>query len=80
MSYRMSYLLLALSSILVLAMFMLIGLGVAAAILMLLTAFIFWVANSRVYGMAGVQYQGNDHGAVLFRFFFTQTPDPMTRE
>jgi hypothetical protein len=80
MSYRMNYLLLALSSILVLTMFMVIGLGIVAAVLMLFTAFIVWIANSRVYGMAGVQFQGNDHGHVLFRFLLTETPEPMTRE
>jgi hypothetical protein len=80
MSYRTSYLVLALSSILVIIMFMAIGLGMVAAVLMLVTAFMLWVANSRVYGMAGVQFQGSDHGHVLFRFLWPTAPEPLTRE
>jgi hypothetical protein len=80
MSYRMSYLMLALSSILVIILLMVIGLGIVASLVMLATILVLWIANGRAYGMTAVPFLGDDHGHVLFRFLWPSAPQPLTRE
>lgn len=81
LTYRSIYILLGGSFVLLVVLFMLDGMGIAAALLVPISYFLFWMANARIYGMAGIQARGAEHGNTLFRLLMWPTaPDPPTRE
>jgi len=81
MSYRLAYILFIAWFVLLVVFFMIAGLGLAAAILMPITYFVIWMANTRLYGLAGVQAQGGNHGNVFYRLLlWPKAPDPVTQE
>jgi hypothetical protein len=80
LTYRNTYALLGVAFILLVVLFMVDGLGAAAALLVPISYFLFWMANARIYGLAGIQARGAEHGNTLFRFMWPTAPDPPTRE
>ncbi len=81
LSYRSAYIMLASSFILLVALFMAGGLGIVAALLIPISFFFYWMANARLFGLAGIQARALGHGNTLFRLFVWQrAPDPPTRE
>jgi hypothetical protein len=81
MSYRLAYIFFVACFVLLVVFFMIVGLGLVAAILMPITYFVIWMANTRLYGMAGVQAQGGSHGNVFYRLLlWPKPPDPVTQE
>jgi len=81
LTYRNTYVLLASCFVLLVVLFMLDGMGIAAALLVPISYFLFWMANARIYGLAGIQARGAEHGNTLFRLLMWPTaPDPPTRE
>jgi len=81
MSYRNAYILFAIFFVLATAIMMSIGLGVAAAVTMPISVFVFWIADARIWGQAGATLQGAEHGQAFYKiFFWDQAPDPPTRE
>jgi len=81
MSYRLAYALFTVWFVLLVVFFMFAGLGLAAAVLMPITYFVIWMANTRLYGLAGVQAQGGNHGNVFYRLLMWPTaPNPVTQE
>jgi hypothetical protein len=81
LTYRNTYILIASSFILLVILFMIDGLGITAALLIPITYFLFWMANARIYGLAGITSAGLGHGNTLFRLFVWPTaPDPPTGE
>lgn len=81
LSYRNTYLLLLSSTILLVVLFLVIGMGIASAVLMLITYFLFLMAYARIYSTTGLGVGGSSHGNVLFRIFMYPTaPDPMTTD
>jgi hypothetical protein len=79
--YRVSYGLFLLSFILFTALMMSAGLSLPAAILMPITAFLFWIANTRVWGTTGTHIQSAEGGPALYRLFlWPQAPVPPTGE
>jgi len=81
MSYRTAYMIFAVFFVLATIIMMSVGLGVAAAVTMPISVFIFWIADARIWGQAGATLQGAEHGQALYKlFFWDQAPDPPTRE
>jgi hypothetical protein len=81
LNYRGIYVMLAITFILLVALFMTIGIGIAPALLLVISYFLFWMANTRIYGLAGIQARGAEHGNTLMRLIVWPTaPDPPTRE
>lgn len=70
-TYRMSYIMLLVSTFSFIFLWMIAGLQLLAAILVLLTAFIFYFAAARIFGMVGSQYTpcGNWSGPTLLKLF-----------
>jgi hypothetical protein len=70
-TYRISYIMLLASSVLFIILWMIAGLQLLPTILVLLTAFIFYFAAARIFGMVGSQYTpcGNWSGPTLLKLF-----------
>ena len=80
-SYRTSYGLFLLSFILLTALMLVCGFSLPAAILMPITAFLFWIANARVWGATGTYIQSAEGGTALYRLFlWPSAPQPPTGE
>ncbi|MEM2849067.1 MAG: DUF6784 domain-containing protein [Candidatus Bathyarchaeia archaeon] len=70
-----------LTFMLLVALFMSIGISIAPALLLVVSYFLFWMANARIYGLAGIQPRGAEHGNTLMRVVIWPTaPDPPTQE
>jgi len=81
LSYRWIWILLILSFIGTIGVFMAMGIGFAAALLMPITFFIFYFANTRLYGLSGFYMRGMEHGPALHKALIWPTrPEPPTRE
>jgi hypothetical protein len=81
LTYRSTYLLLGACFVLLVVLFMLDGMGFVPALLVPISYFLFWMANARLFGLAGMQARGGDHGNTLLRLLlWPQAPDPPTRE
>ncbi len=81
LNYRDTYLSLGLLFIAIVIFFMIAGLGFVGALLVPISYLLFWIANARMYGLAGISSAGLDHGNTLFRLMVWPTaPDPPTRE
>jgi hypothetical protein len=81
LSYKNTYLLLGSSTILMIALFFISGMGIASAILMVVTYFLFLVAYARIFSLTGLGVGGITHGNTLFRLFmYPKPPDPMTTD
>lgn len=81
LTYRNTYILMASSFVLLFILFMLIGIGFLAVLLLLIGYFLFWFAYARLYGLSGIQPGSDNVGGSLHRIFMWPTaPDPPTRE
>lgn len=79
--YRITYAMLAVSFILLLAMYLATGISVPSAIVVQLTFAIFWFAIVRQVGMAGFFFRGTDKGITLARLFLWPTaPEQLNRD
>lgn len=72
LTYRNTYVMLVTSLILLIMIWMLAGLGIVAALLLLTTFFLFWFAYARFYGLAGLQPGGSEHGILSLEFYYGQ--------
>jgi hypothetical protein len=81
MTYRQAYTLLLISIVLIMVVLLGWGMGPATSIILIFTVFIFWIANTRVWGLAGCTLQGAEHGNAFYRLFvWPQAPQPPTME
>lgn len=80
MSYRLIWMLVILGFFGTVAFYAVMGLGIAAAILMPLTLFVFLFAESRIYGLSGGYMRGWDTGMAFYRLLWPTAPEPLTRE
>ncbi|RLI24291.1 hypothetical protein DRO58_07550 [Candidatus Bathyarchaeota archaeon] len=81
MPYRYAYALLVVSIILIVIVLSGWGMGVASSLILVFTVFIFWIANTRIWGLAGCTLQGAEHGNAFYRLFmWPQAPQPPTME
>jgi hypothetical protein len=81
MSYKIAYLTVAVSFILITILFMVSGISLSAAILIPISAFIFWFAQVRIVGLAAVPTRGNRFGSFFHRsLLWPDAPTPMTRD
>jgi hypothetical protein len=81
MSYRMTYILLIVSFIALMAILLALGSG-PTGIFVPLTIFILFVFNSRLWGLTGVWAKGNNYhfGGIFGRYTFWPGPAQPTRE
>ena len=80
-SYRVSYGLFLLAFILFTALMLICGFSLAGAVLMPITAFLFWIANTRVWGTTGTYIQSAEGGVALYRLLmWPKAPEPPTGE
>jgi hypothetical protein len=83
MSYRTSYILLAVSLVILCAVLLVLGAG-GTFFFVPMAVFIMFIFNSRLWGMTGVWAKGtsNDFGSIFGKFTFWQgaAPNPPTRE
>jgi len=81
MPYRIAYITMGLSFILITALFMFCGISLLAAILIPISAFIFWFAQVRLVGIMGVPTRANQFGSFFHRLLiWPNAPTPMTRD
>lgn len=80
MPYSLIWLLVILGFFGTTAFFMVMGLGIAAALIMPITFFVFLFADSRLYGLSGGYMRGWNHGEAFYRLLWPAAPDPMTKE
>ncbi|MEM2240553.1 MAG: DUF6785 family protein [Candidatus Bathyarchaeia archaeon] len=81
MSYRAIYLMFFASIILAVSLLMVMGISIYPAIVIIVTIFIGYIANCRVYGLTGMHILGDDFGHFLVRLLvWPQPPSPLTRE
>jgi hypothetical protein len=81
MTYRLAYATVGVSFILLTLLFMLCGIGPLAAMLIPISALIFWFAQARLVGLAGVPTRGNQFGSFFHRvLLWPDIPNPMTRD
>jgi len=79
--YRIAYAMLAVTFVLLIAIYSVMGLSIASGLIVQLTFAIFWFAIVRQVGMAGFFFRGTDKGVALARLFLYPTaPDPPTRD
>jgi len=80
-TYKAMYIMLVVSFVLITALMAVSGLSLAPALLFPITIFLFWMCNSRLWGMTGTYIRTAEHGQTLYRLFIWPTaPDPRTRE
>jgi hypothetical protein len=80
-SYRTTYMIMAGTFVLLVALYLIMGLSLASALVMQISALIFWLAFVRQVGIAGFFYMGENKGSALARLFLYPTaPDPLTRD
>jgi hypothetical protein len=81
MPYKIAYIAIAISFVLIAALFMISGISFIAAILIPISAFIFWFAQVRMVGLAGIGARGNRFGSFFHRsLLWPDVPTPMTRD
>jgi hypothetical protein len=81
MSYKAIYLMFFASIILVIILLMTMGISIYPALILVITTFIGYIANCRVYGLTGMHILGDDYGHFLVRLLvWPQPPSPLTRE
>jgi len=79
LSYRNTYIMLISSFVLLVIIFAVGGMGFVAALVVAISYFLFWMANARLFGLAGMQARGLDHGNTLVRLLlWPMAPDPPT--
>ncbi|MEM2702918.1 MAG: DUF6785 family protein [Candidatus Bathyarchaeia archaeon] len=79
--YRIAYITTIISFILISVLFMLCGISLFAAILIPISAFIFWFAQVRLVGIVGVPTRANQFGSFFHRWLiWPDVPTPMTRD
>jgi hypothetical protein len=78
--YRMSYLMLVTSFILITIMFMACGVSFLVAFLIPISAFIFHFANARMWGLTGLYARGDIYGLVFPYLLWPRIPTPLTRD
>jgi hypothetical protein len=74
MSYRSIWLMVILTSIGFVLVFLVEGMSLEAALVMLLTCFVFQVACIRMYGLSGINPLSYEHGQALYRLLMWPTP------
>jgi len=80
-SYKVSWLLFLIGFIVIMAVWMAAGMSLAAALLLPLTLFLFWVCKTRIWGMTGTYIRAAEHGNALYRLLLWPTaPSPLTGE
>lgn len=81
MSYRSIWLMIVLTSIGFVATFMSAGMGLEAALIMLLSCFVFQLACIRMYGLAGINPLSFEHGHSLYKILmWPKAPSPFTTD
>jgi len=81
LSYRSIWIMLISSFILLIAVFIACGLGVASSILMAIAIPFFWIAMVRQIGLSGFYFRGTDKSVALHRLLlWPKAPEPLTRE
>jgi len=80
MPYRWILLLIVFGFVGTTIVFMVMGLGVVAALLMPITLLVFLFADMRLYGLSAVYMRGWEHRMVFYRLLWPTAPDPLTRE
>lgn len=76
--YRTSYMMLTISTILLAAFFMVSGVSLLRAALLIVTVFITWFAQAYVFGRTSFQMIGDSYGMWPFKFFNPVVPDVKT--
>lgn len=80
MPYRMSYLMLIASLILITILFMACGVSLPIALLIPISAFIFHFAGARMWGLTGLYARGDVYGLVFPYILWPHIPTPLTRD
>jgi len=81
MSYRIAYLTLVISFILVTALFLLCGISLAAAMIIPISTFVFLFAQTRLVGLAGVPVRGSSKGTFFQRLLlWPDVPSTISRD
>jgi len=81
MTYRNTYFMLIACFVMLVAIFIIDGMGIATALIVTISYFLYWLANARIFGLAGMQARGGNHGNTLVRLLlYPQAPDPPTRD
>jgi len=81
MSYKIAYATIIVSLILITALFMASGISLPAAILIPISAFVFWFSQVRMAGLTSVPTRGNRFGSFFHRWLlWPEAPTPMTRD
>jgi hypothetical protein len=79
--YRVSYGLFLLAFVLFTVLMLICGFSLLGAVLMPITAFLFWIANTRVWGTTGTYIQSAEGGVALYRLImYPKAPEPPTGE
>lgn len=81
MSYRSIWLMVVLTSIGFVLVFLVEGMGLEAALVMLLSCFVFQLASIRMYGLAGINPLSYEHGHAIYKMLmWPAAPQPFTTD
>ena len=80
-SYKVAWLLFVAAFVIIMAVWMTAGMGLAAAFLLPVTFFFFWTTKTRIWGLTGTYIRGAEHGQALYKLLlWPQAPQPLTGE
>jgi hypothetical protein len=78
-SYRVAWLLFIGGLVLIMVVWMVAGMDLAAAFLLPVTIFFFWTTKTRIWGMTGTYIRAAEHGHTLYRLLlWPRAPEPIT--
>lgn len=78
--YKVSWLMFLASLVLCIAFLMITGLSLSSALIFMFTIFIFWIAFSRVFGLAGLHTRSDSYGMIFYKPIWPVVPTNRTQD
>lgn len=79
-SYRTSWSMFLVSLVLCIVFLLVTGLSVLSSLIFMFTVFIFWIAFSRVFGLAGLHTRSDSYGMIFLKPIWPVVPEVRTKD